>query len=992
MKHWALILLLFPYAIFGQDRCATDNSSINVDRIESSEDFNTWLNKRMVQREMSRALRASQVNASITLPIVFHIIHNGEALGVKTNLAEERIIEQMVTLNEDFRRTNPDAINTPAQYLNIAADTEINFVLAKQDPNGLPTNGITRTFTSKTLYQDTDLRLLTSTIQWPPEDYINVYVCNFQSLGYAVFPFSDLPGSKSESQNLREIDGMIVKYSYIGNNSQASEVVFPSKGRTLTHELGHYLGVFHNWHGGCGTNGDYCADTPPQSRGANGSCDQDVSKVQCEEEERPMIENFMDYTNDECMNLFTICQKNRMQTVLQYSPRRASLKYSHALQPLTPVANDLGIFEIRSPLKVDCTTDFFPSVEVMNFGNNSITQFKISLLIDGILKETIETTAILEQYQTIVVSFSLVNLATTQFSTVGFQVTQVNSTDDANSKNDYKEVYISPTESNIAPYTLDFADGEPYGSRTETDSLSRWKVVNAPNDNPQNVAAMLPFFGTKENFGVKDLLLTNILDLSALTSARLNFKYAYAGSFTGEYQDRLIVAISKDCGATFSSSDYIFDSKGNALVTTENTSNSYIPSGASDWMEIDINITPWISDNVQIAFIGVNGGGNNLYIDNIFVTSTDLPAFDIGIRRINNMPITTCRNELYPSLNIRNFGYEMVDQISVEVMMDDTSYVQVFENLNIASGQYKDLPFKFEGISEGPHTFSFDIQILNDTVIDSQLDNNYVYNQMRVDSSEDEIPVKETFNSEDLSWSIISPTAESFLELQKKSRFDNILVAKMYNRPTVGAQTYFVSPKLETAKYSTGAIRFKLSYARRANFNDNLKILLSNDCGATYDIEVYNRNSADLADRFSEEEWNPTNTEDWSLEYVDISDHLGWTGLRVALVFTSGQGNNIYIDDLEIITYNDPLQFIPEANVTVYPNPAKDKFDIVFNLPKKQTVTLKMVDISGRVVIDKKIPNALNQKIPVLVHTQKGIYFVTVLGPDVNTVKRMIIE
>lgn len=945
----------------------------------------------MAQREMSRAFGSTATKSVVTLPIVFHVIHSGEALGVKSNLAESRIIEQMVTLNQDFRRQNPDASNTPSQFLSVAADMEINFVLAKQDPSGLPTNGITRTNFNKETFNDSDLSLLTSIIQWPPEDYINVYVCNFKSLGYAVFPFSDLPGAKVESENIREKDGLIVKYSYIGNNDKSSEVVFESKGRTLTHELGHYLGVFHNWHGGCGSTGDYCADTPPQTGGANGACDQNVSRLFCEEEERPMIENFMDYTNDVCMNLFTQCQKNRMQTVLQFSPRRASLPFSHALQDPVITVNDLGLIEIRSPLKTDCSSTFFPAVQVRNFGSNNITQLKISMAINGETKQTIDTNINLQPYETSVASFGLEDISSEVFPTVSFEIEEVNGAIDNNSSNNVLETIVSSGESSIAPYYYDFENDQTANGWTETNEATRWQVVNAPNANAQNKAAKLTFFGTKENYGIKDLLVTNILDLSALSSAQLSFKYSYAGNFIGEFQDKLIVAISNDCGATFNTSNYIFERQGNGLTSAPSTSSAFTPSGESDWDLINLNITPWLSDHMQIAFIGVNGGGNNLYIDDISITSTNLPAYDIGIRKLVQMPTVTCRNDIYPKLNVRNFGFNEINKINVEVMVDNDISTQVFDDIKIPSGQTKDLAFKFE-LPDGPHTFSFDIQLVNDQM-DTQLDNNYVYHQMIVEDTVDAIPIKETFNSDIISWSLVSPTAESFLDLEKVSRSNNILKANMYDQPTVGAQTYLVSPNLKTLNYTTAAIRFKLSYARRANFNDNLKILLSNDCGATYDIEVYNRNSADLSEKFSEEEWTPTEKEDWSLQYVDISDHLGWSDLRVALVFTSGQGNSMYIDDLEIITYNDPLQFIPDVNVVVYPNPVTAKqFNLIFNLPRKQLVQVKMVDMSGRVVIDEKIDNALNQKIKVVTPTQKGFYFVTVVGQDVNTVKRIYIQ
>ncbi|MEQ9302364.1 MAG: zinc metalloprotease, partial [Marinoscillum sp.] len=362
----------------------------NINRAESIADFEVWLTNKKIEKAARKLQPTTQQATVYEVPVVFHVVHDGSLLGSGSNISDSRIIQQLEILNQDFRRTNNDASETASQFRSVAADTEIQFVFARQDPEGLPTNGIVRTKGSKSEYSSSDDRILMSESFWPQEHYINIYVTNLSksTLGLAQFPFSNLEGIASELENYKATDGLIIDYQWVGVNENTGS--FNSYGRTATHEMGHFLGLRHIWGDGNCSYDDFCEDTP-LADGSTTGCS--TNKVTCGTKD--MIQNYMDYTDDTCMNLFTQCQRERMRLVLEESPRRRTLLNSPGLQEPSMVANDLGVRSIVSPIPSDCSADATPSVQVRNYGTNQIDQFEIELLINDLLIQQKEVSAAL---------------------------------------------------------------------------------------------------------------------------------------------------------------------------------------------------------------------------------------------------------------------------------------------------------------------------------------------------------------------------------------------------------------------------------------------------------------------------------------------------------------------------------------------------------------------------------------------------------------------
>ena len=272
------------------------------------------------------------VTGVITIPVVVHVVYNNSS----ENISDAQIMSQMTVLTDDFRRLNSDANNNWPQ----AADSEIEFCLATVDPQGNTTSGITRTSTSVTSFSANDNMKFNSTggkDAWPASDYLNIWVCDLSGglLGYAQFP-----GGPSST------DGVVCDYQYFGTTGTATPPF--DLGRTATHEVGHWLNLRHIWgDGGCGVD-DFVSDTP-LSDNPNYGCPAGHSSCGTLD----MIENYMDYTDDGCMNLYTDGQKTRMRALFDTNGFRQSLLNSPGCGSGNPATCNDGV-QNGNETGVDC--------------------------------------------------------------------------------------------------------------------------------------------------------------------------------------------------------------------------------------------------------------------------------------------------------------------------------------------------------------------------------------------------------------------------------------------------------------------------------------------------------------------------------------------------------------------------------------------------------------------------------------------------------------
>ena len=319
LKRFLLTFLFFSSLLsFSQVRnCGT------MEHLEYLKSQDPLLEKRMEKNEnnLQRWIENQPESSSstiITIPVVVHVVYNNS----NENISTAQVQSQIDILNEDFRRLNSDASNTPSAFQSVAADCEIEFCLASTDPNGNSTTGITRTSTSQSSFSTNDGVKYSSSggvDAWNTSQYLNIWVCDISGgiLGYAQFP-----GGNSSS------DGIVCDYAYFGNTGTAT---YPfNLGRTATHEVGHWLNLRHIWgDNNCGN--DQCNDTPTQ-QSSNYGCPSFPSASSCSGNgsNGDMFMNYMDYTDDACMNIFTQDQKTRM--IAAINTYRSGLLTSNACQ------------------------------------------------------------------------------------------------------------------------------------------------------------------------------------------------------------------------------------------------------------------------------------------------------------------------------------------------------------------------------------------------------------------------------------------------------------------------------------------------------------------------------------------------------------------------------------------------------------------------------------------------------------------------------------
>ena len=305
------------------------------------EDFELILAQKIKERELRKSAGRTEA-VIISIPVVFHVVHNGEATGSGTNLSELQIQSQIEVLNEDFRRLlGTNGYNNHPD----GADIELEFCLTGLDEKGLSMAepGIDRIRGNRSTWSKSEIEGELKPLSiWDPNYFFNVWTVDFGSkestlLGYAQFPSSSLLQGLPNDGGSAATDGVVVLYSATGRGDFPSLNPDTNLGRVLTHEVGHWLGLRHIWGDGpCGSD-DYCLDTP-EADSENYGCP--VGTISCGTED--MVRNYMDYTDNACMNIFTNDQKARMLAVMEISPRRNLLPTSSVCtQTVTepPVAN-----------------------------------------------------------------------------------------------------------------------------------------------------------------------------------------------------------------------------------------------------------------------------------------------------------------------------------------------------------------------------------------------------------------------------------------------------------------------------------------------------------------------------------------------------------------------------------------------------------------------------------------------------------------------------
>ncbi len=582
--------------------------------------------------------------ATIIIPVVFHIFHNGGP----ENISKAQCEDAIRLLNIDYRRQNADSNKTRDVFKGIAADCNIEFKLATKDNFGRCTEGIVRYETPLTENGDDAIKLLSV---WPADHYFNIWVVkNIASqsgvagtiLGYAQFPWT----------GLYRTDGVIIRHDMVGSIGTAANPagLRPNYGRVLTHETGHWLGLFHTFQGGCGDD-DKVDDTPPVSGPSYGVClPSEINTCATDDPDLPdQYENYMDYSDGACQNMFSEGQKSRMlATINKFRSMLITNENLLATGVLNPVSNCKPKAFFFAENKTVCTGS------AVQFTDMSY-QYTGSVSYNWFFPGGNPSTS------------NLVNPLVT-FSTPGMQeavliVSNANGSDTLRRRLQVR-VY-DPWPGNVNLLKESFESEISANWYTETNNSDNWISTSSASTHGSRslMVANSPF---KSDFYYR--LITDHYDLSG-TDASLTFKYSFVQrnkqNVTTGTEDVLTVRTSADCGKTWINR---YSASGQNLNTVKNTPKyvyDFFPPDAEQWKSVTVDlskINAALRQNMMVMFEFKSDGGNNFFLDDININQVlNTNTMAQGSVRVYPNPAEGMLQITLPNGNAKNVQINLLD-------------------------------------------------------------------------------------------------------------------------------------------------------------------------------------------------------------------------------------------------------------------------------------------------------------------------------------------
>jgi PKD repeat protein len=626
-----------------------------------------------IQNIREQSLENPTEKAAIyTIPVVFHVIHDGG----ESNISMAQIESGVEVMNEDFAALNTDASyirnNADAPFAPLLSDVQVEFKLAKIDPNGNCTNGIQRKF-APNLIDDAGENVKSSANggldAWPNDSYMNIWVVNSIdnggqpgiTLGYAFLPYN----------NWNSGHGILNRHDRIGRIGTAQS----NGGRTLTHEMGHICGLLHTFQGechssDCSSSGDWICDTPPAVQvfgcsSTSNTCTDVPLNDYFGFDAFDMNENHMAYSS--CRYMFTEGQKNLMQNNFESIPNFVSLTS----------ATNLAATGVNLP-DVVCISDFSSNKQIICAGEtvdfNDMSyhgQTEWTWTFTGGIPATST-----DQNPSVVYNSSGTYEVTLEIS------------DGTNNASETKTAFIKVLDNNP---NLPFMEGfEDYSDLTN----SPWIVEN-PSGNGIELESNFGHSGTKsirlDNFGQPSGRLDNIyspqIDLSSITDdVTLSFRYAYRKRSVSN-DEWLRVFISNNCGEDWIQRKTI---KGDNLGELTATS-FWEPSSIDDWTTVHVtNVTSsyWV-ENFRLRFEFESDGGNNFFLDDINIYNggpADEPTLSLNeeayVSEFNVYP-NPASNEANVSFHVVNNGEAVVEIVNAIGQTIKTNNVNAVTGKNL---------------------------------------------------------------------------------------------------------------------------------------------------------------------------------------------------------------------------------------------------------------------------------------------------------------------
>lgn len=965
----------------------------------------------------------------VVIPIVFHVV----GTAAHQAYASERAIQRQVdVLNMRFGGLNADSADIPDHFKNLFGHSHIRFALARRTPTGAATNGIERRVSTASFTSGTVNNLKRTASggldQWNGDNYFNVWIANFTDglLGIATFPNMGDPTLQGVCIGISTLDEVC-------NNPDPTITGVFDKGITLVHEAGHYFYLYHIWGDDSGAcSGDdfrlgygnlpgACTDDTPNQAGATSGCFSGVATDACSASAPGfMYQNYMDYSNDGCLYMFTPHQMCRMEAALDLY--RASLKTSNGCTPVTPNNNNARVSEIVYPSSrgfacgttaLTCDNVIAPKVMLVNDGDAPLTSVTFQIKIDNAIVATQNWSGSLGTSDFEYVTLNGVTSPTgTHVLTV--KTVNPNGQPDGTPANDSMRATYRIIPIINLPQPLE-------GFQTATFPPLNWRVINPDADITWARSTAAGSAGTTASTridcynypsaGEQDILVSPNFSTAGVDSLEVKFNVAYA-----KYSDNpaewetLEVLYSEDCGGTWKRTSY--SKTGNDLITNGGalvTAATFVPT-AAQWRSETVKLgLCGVGSTILIGFRVTNNYGQAVYLDNIQYNKIVKPDPNIAVSRITSPNGLYCNGSFTPKVEVANNGSSTVTSFTLTYKIDGgtpATYNWTGSLAKCTDPIVVTLPA--QNLGTGSHTFEATVSQPNGVADvfagdDSKIANFTILTTVQA-------PVTESFEGTSFppaNWAI--QNSDGGLTWESTNRSASLggksMVIKNFDNPLSSSVDSFVSPRIVIPAASDSAfVSFDYAYAPGVQYPgstvfalDTLELKVTTDCGAT-STTIWKKYGYQLQTVF-EPNFTFTNgyvpriNKEWRSEKINILPYVqNAADFQVYFVSSSNQQNNLYVDNINIYSQKLPER-LKQQGYLIYPNPFNSSFRIHHSAvePPVDLQAVMVYNTAGQLVWSKQYNGNADRVITVNTESlARGVYVLKMMYTNKTVVERIV--
>lgn len=602
------------------------------------------------------------------IPVVWHVIHNGGP----ENISKATIENEIAKLNDTYQKLNANWVNAHPPFIDIVADVQVEFRLARLDPDGNCTEGITRTKNTITYAMDESAKFVSGAESWNRNGRYYLNIWQGQSIASGAGGYSFYPGVVNMNQ-----DGCVLIAGQLGN--------------TITHEVGHWLNLRHPWgnsnnpgpgNGNCNDD-DLVSDTP-NTEGQSGCS---ATSQSCGSIDNG--QNYMDYNF--CDVMFTEGQKTRMHAALNSNTGFRATMVSASNRANTGTADPYDWNPTCALLGADFTydKDYICEGEVVNFAdyntyNGTPTQWAWDF-VGGTPN-----------------SSSVANPAIT-YNTAGIYGVTYSPGNAAGFASPMVKNNIITVNSVTADYVLPFAEG--FENTTtfnndwtiETQSGNGWQTTTSASYTGNR---SLRVFNTSNSVGDITEAISPSYDLSSMNSPELTYDWAFAKKLSGG-NDQFIIYKSTDCGSTWS---ILAIKAGSSMATAPATNSTFVPTSTSEWDNATVSLSTLANEtNVRFKLYFKNNGGNNFYLDNLNISGL------VGVNEVK--PVNNLKVYPNPMKESATISFNLKNNISnLNIVIRDVlgkEITKVVSNTSFAAGKFTVNIDKTKQLSSGLYFIEF---------------------------------------------------------------------------------------------------------------------------------------------------------------------------------------------------------------------------------------------------------------------------------------------